>query len=222
MDYLYETHMHTAEASACAVSGAAEQAAAYKRRGYAGIIVTDHFLNGPTTCPANWPWAQKMKRVVSGYAAAKQVGDRIGLDVFLGWEFTVKGSDFLTYGLGLDFLLAHPGLDKLSAAGYSALVRKCGGYLAQAHPYRDAWYLQNKYPVRPNLVDGIEVRNAAEPDRNNAKALAFARQHNLPCQAGSDSHDANTLFFSGIKLKERAESVMDIVDAIRAGEAEVF
>ena len=42
--YRYETHLHTSEASACAVFSAVEQVRSYKAAGYDGIIVTDHFL----------------------------------------------------------------------------------------------------------------------------------------------------------------------------------
>jgi len=51
MEFLYETHMHTSEVSACAVISAEQQVAAYKKRGYCGIISTDHFINGYSTCP---------------------------------------------------------------------------------------------------------------------------------------------------------------------------
>ena len=143
-EYLYETHMHTSEVSACANSTAVEQVCAYHNRGYAGIIVTDHFINGYSTCPTNLPWAQKMEHIVSGYESAKTAGEHCGLAVFLGWEFRIRGADFLTYGLDLDFLLAHPGLDQLEIEAYSALVRASGGYLAQAHPFRDACYIEHK------------------------------------------------------------------------------
>ena len=39
--YLYETHMHTSEGSACGQAGGAQMARAYGAGGYAGIIVTD-------------------------------------------------------------------------------------------------------------------------------------------------------------------------------------
>ena len=44
--FRYETHLHTAEGSACASASGAEQARRYKAIGYDGIIVTDHFFNG--------------------------------------------------------------------------------------------------------------------------------------------------------------------------------
>ena len=44
--YLYETHLHTSEASACAHSTGNEMAEACKEAGYTGIIVTNHNWHG--------------------------------------------------------------------------------------------------------------------------------------------------------------------------------
>ncbi|MCL2399780.1 MAG: PHP domain-containing protein [Defluviitaleaceae bacterium] len=217
MEYLYETHMHTLEGSGCGMSTAAEQVKAYKERGYQGIIITDHFINGYSTCPRSKriSWEEKMAYVVSGYEVAKKAGDICGLDVFLGWEFTVRGSDFLTYGLDWDFLMAHPNLDKLNVQEYSVVVRKNGGFLAQAHPYRDLSYIQHKLPVDPQYVDAIEIYNASDPKSTNEKARKFAQNNNLPIQAGSDSHYTDIRFASGIKLDRKAENIHHIIEAIK-------
>ncbi|MDR2571400.1 MAG: PHP domain-containing protein [Oscillospiraceae bacterium] len=215
MEYIYETHMHTSEVSRCAISSAAQQVVAYKKRGYAGIIVTDHFINGYSTCPKHLPWEQKMRHIASGYFNAKKAGDKYGLDVFFGWEFTIRGSDFLTYGLGLDFLLANPDIDRLGVEQYSALIRKSGGFLAQAHPYRDEYYIEYKYPVEPDLIDAVEVYNSVDRKWASEKALAFAMKHNLPEQAGSDSHNAANKNLAGIALQSKANSIHDIIKAIK-------
>ena len=215
MEYLYETHMHTSEVSACADSSAAEQVSTYLKMGYTGIIVTDHFINGYSTCPKKLAWDKKMEHILTGYVEAKKAGDQCGLDVFLGWEFTINGLDFLTYGLDLEFLISNPDLDKLGLESYSALVRKCGGYLAQAHPYREAWYIESGFPVSHLLVDGIEVYNPMDSEEHNAMALAYAKLHNLPEQAGSDSHHKDTPVLGGIKLQKKAESIFDIIEAIK-------
>ena len=222
MEYLYETHMHTSEVSGCAVSTAAEQVCAYKKMGYTGIIVTDHFLNGNSTCPFRLPWEEKMGRIVAGYSKAKEEGDKVGLDVYLGWEFTIKGSDLLTYGLDIGFLLSNPNLDKLNIEDYSRLIRENGGYLAQAHPYRDSWYIEHKFPVDHHLIDGIEAYNAMDTDKANRLALEFAEFHNLPMQAGSDSHNAGIKRYSGIKLRKKANDIFDIIKAIKANEVELL
>ena len=223
MDYLYECHLHTAEGSGCGRNTAAEQVRAYKKRGYQGIIVTDHFINGYSTCPRykKIEWEEKMAYVVAGYKAAKQEGDSLGLDVFLGWEYTINGSDFLTYGLGIDFLLDNPGLDLLDIKTYSSLVREKGGYLAQAHPYRDAAYIQHKFPVDPMYLDGVEVFNASDNPNINKKAMRFAEKHGLPMQAGGDSHGTDDSP-SGVKLKSRAKNIQDIIEAIKNRTAEII
>ncbi|MDR0293751.1 MAG: PHP domain-containing protein [Oscillospiraceae bacterium] len=222
MKYLYETHMHTSPVSACAASSPASQARAYKRRDYAGIIVTDHFTNGNSGCPPGLPWDEKMAFFASGYEEAKKEGGRCGLDVFFGWEFNVEGTEFLTYGLSLDFLLAHPDMDKLPIRQYSGLVRSAGGYLAQAHPFRTANWIRNPGAVAPDLMDGVEVYNAGIPDEANTKAFDFARLHGLPVQAGSDSHHEILPFSSGIALPKKAESIADIIDAIKTNRAELI
>jgi len=216
MQYLYETHMHTSESSGCGASSAAQQVAAYKNRGYTGIIVTDHFINGYSTCPGNLPWEQKMNYVLSGYEKAKEAGDKYGLDVFLGWEFTIRGADFLTYGLDMEFLLANPGMDRLGIREYSELVRANDGFLAQAHPYRDEYYIEHNYPTKPHLIDAVEVFNSMDRDKANAKALAFAQKHDLPMQAGTDSHSTRNMYYSGVALNKKAESIYDIIEAIKA------
>jgi len=221
MEYLYETHMHTSEVSACADSTAAQQVHFYKKRGYTGVIITDHFVNGHTTCPPDISWDEKMHHFVTGYNEAKQAGKRCGLDVFFGWEYSLGGSDFLTYGLDLDFLLNNPNMDKMHIEDYSTLVRSSGGYLAQAHPFREAWYIENTTPVDHYLIDGVEVYNAMESRKNNIKAMEFAKRYNLPEQAGSDSHTVRFPHSSGIKLYSKAETIQDIIRAIKNKEVTI-
>ena len=95
MSYKYETHMHTAESSACATSTGAEMARAHKEAGYTGIFITDHFFNGNTTVPRELPWQERVARFCLGYEHAKQEGDKIGLQVFFGFEYAYHGAEFL-------------------------------------------------------------------------------------------------------------------------------
>jgi len=207
--------MHTSEVSKCARSTAEQQVTAYIELGYTGIIITDHFINGYSNCPEHLPWDKKMLFFTSGYNNAKKAGDKYGLDVFFGWEFTIRGADFLTYGLDLEFLLANPGMDKLDFYEYSALVRKHGGYLAQAHPYRKEYYIEHNYPVEPYLVDGVEVFNAVDTTMANTRSFMFAKEHDLPMQAGTDSHRAGNYKYSGIVLQNKAKSIYDIIKDIK-------
>ena len=46
MWYRYETHMHSREGSACGKDSAADMVRAYHAAGYAGAVLTDHFIWG--------------------------------------------------------------------------------------------------------------------------------------------------------------------------------
>ena len=53
--FLYETHMHTREGSACASATGQEMVRAHIKAGYTGMIVTDHCFNVNTAVPADLP-----------------------------------------------------------------------------------------------------------------------------------------------------------------------
>ena len=140
--YLYETHMHTSEASACAGSTGAQMARAYKEAGYTGIIVTDHFFYGNTSVDRSLPWEEWVRRFCLGYEHAKAEGERIGLSVFFGWEACYEGTEFLVYGLDQAWLLAHPQIKDASIGEQYALVHEGGGIISHAHPFREEDYAQ--------------------------------------------------------------------------------
>ena len=218
--FKYETHMHTGDVSKCAQGSPAEMVKTYKNAGYAGIIVTNHFSLYDWNCPDGLSWAETVAFYMSGYEAAKRVGDLYGLDVFLGFEYNDElNRDFLTYGLGADFLMELGSTKHKSIEEYSAMVRRGGGYLAQAHPFRDDKWSVYPYPAVPKMLDGVEVYNPGESSKNNGKALAYAKRHNLPMQSGSDAHSTKESYVSGILLRRRAKSIHDIIRAIKTGEA---
>ena len=222
MGYIYETHVHSSEVSGCGQKKATRQVRHYKQKGYTGIIFTDHFINGYSNCPHNISWYDKMKFTASGYEIAKKEGDKCDLDVFFGWEFTIKGSDFLTYGLDLDFLFAFPDLDRYPIEKYSSVVRENGGFIIQAHPYKREYWIQNSFPVDYRLIDAVEVYNSSIPDIANEQALRFATEYNLPMIAGTDSHGRYDEFYCGIELHNKAESIFDIISAIKNKEAKLI
>lgn len=222
MLYRYETHLHTSEVSACASSSAEAQVAAFAAAGYAGIIVTDHFITENHAVPEDWPWARKMRFLYSGYEAAARAGERAGLDVFFAWEMPMpRAEDYLTYNLPLSFLLAHPELPELSLAAYSHLVRGAGGLLVRAHPYRQAHYIPPDPAVDAALIDGVEVNNGRrdDPEQNNERAWAFARAHpGLVRTSGTDIHEATHAGTAGMAFPRRYGSMQALADAMRAGE----
>ena len=105
--YKYETHLHTAEGSACAVTSAVDMVKAHKDAGYDGIFITDHFFNGNSAVPCELPWAERIDLYCMGYEKALEAGSKVGMAVFFGVEFTVQGADFLLYGIDKNWLFEH-------------------------------------------------------------------------------------------------------------------
>ncbi|MCL1845862.1 MAG: PHP domain-containing protein [Defluviitaleaceae bacterium] len=219
--FLYETHMHTYPVSACAVASPEEMVRHYNSVGFTGAIITDHFFNGNSGIPLYLSWKNKVKLYAEPYYKAKREGEKCNFDVFFGMEYSFHGTDFLLYGLSPEFLAENPGFDELTLPELSAAVRGAGGYIAQAHPFRSAWWITDPNPAAPELLDGIEVHNASMSEKTNKKALDYAKKHDLALQAGSDAHDAKTRRPSGVSLKKRAENIFDIINAIKSGQIEL-
>ena len=154
--YLYETHMHTRESSACGRSTGAEAARAHKAGGYAGIIITDHFYHGNTRVDRSLPWTAWVTHFCAGYRNAKQEGDRLGLQVFFGWEAGYDGTEFLVYGLDEPWLAAHPEIRDATVEEQYRLVKTSGGMVVHAHPFRDEFYIP-EIRLYPDLVDRKSV-----------------------------------------------------------------
>lgn len=206
MSYKYETHMHTAEASACATSTGAEMARAHKEAGYTGIFITDHFFNGNTTVPRELPWQERVERFCLGYEHAKQEGDKIGLQVFFGFEYAYHGAEFLVYNLDKQWLMNHENIDLRSPRWALAQMHQGGAIIIQAHPFRERDYIDH-IQLFPRDIDGVEAVNAAhlgaEGRRMNQRAFAYARMFDLPVTAGSDSHSVGRMFGGGVELEEK-------------------
>ena len=130
---------------------------AYYRAGYSGIIITDHFFNGNSCIPDHLPWEERVELFCRGYENALREASKLDFRVFFGWEYADDGAEFLTYGLGKDFLLKYPDMLSWPIEKYLRVVREHGGFVSQAHPYREAWYIK-QIRVFPEHVDAIEVR----------------------------------------------------------------
>ncbi len=222
--YKYETHLHTSEVSACARVSAAEQVGFYAEMGYAGIIVTDHFLNGNTVVPLEGlSWKEKIERFCIGYVNAFQEGKKVGLDVFFGWEASYGGTDFLTYGLSPHWLLENEKIMEMPYWDYLNYVRDQGGFVVHAHPFREAEYIRGGIKLKPRSVDAVEIINANRTDFENKMAREYAKNYGIAPLAGSDNHAGyGQKKLAGIKTKERIESIIDFVDIIQSGNYKIF
>ncbi|MCL1927163.1 MAG: PHP domain-containing protein [Treponema sp.] len=218
MDYLYETHLHTSQASACATTRGKDYVQRYIDLGFTGIMVTDHFFNSNTTFDRRKHWREWVKGFCSGYEDARNEGEKRGLDVFFGWEETFDGDDYLIYGLDKTWLLEHPEMVRWTREEQFWEVHRYGGCVVHAHSFRQHAYLST-VTLSPYLVDAIEAANAGNHDAiYDAQAFEYARILGLPAVAGSDAHGISILGRNGgpygISVTSKLSSVHDYVSLI--------
>lgn len=219
MSYLYETHLHTVQASACGKSKGADYISFYKEKGYHGIIVTDHFFNGNTCVPAHLSWEERVNLFCKGYEDARAKGKRHGLQVFFAWECRFGPDEFLVYGLDKEWLLAHPDILEWDHITHYEKIHEAGGLIVQAHPFRERDYL-DKIELHPFQCDAWEVANAGNPACQDRLAYRYAKAHNIPMTAGSDIHkvgETNAGEIYGVAFDKPLTSVKDYVNRIKSG-----
>ena len=222
MLYRYETHCHANLCSKCAHSSPAEMVRAYKNAGFAGLVLTDHFIHGYNCVDQTLPWPERMNCYYNAYLEAKAEGDRLDFDVIFGIEHAHGGGqEVLVYGIDLDLLLAHPEIETASLEEFATLVHGIGGILIQAHPYRYGGW---EVPVRLDLVDGIEVYNAGNQAQHNRMALQKAQERPCILTAGADSHAAweERVGSTGIALPYRISNGQALVEALKRGDHQLI
>ena len=220
--YLYETHLHTSPVSRCARASVRETVEFYKSLGYAGVFITNHFLDGNINIPRDATYEEKINFYFSDYEEGKKIGDEIGLDVFFGAEISYGGTDFLIFGLDKEWYISHPEIVGMKKTDELALMANAGALIIHAHPFREAAYIDH-IRLFPRHVHGVEIHNACRTDFENSMAKSYAKSYSLLSFAGSDNHiGSNQKKLGGIKLYSKITDELDFVRCIKNEEYKIF
>ena len=220
--YLYETHLHTAPVSRCAKATVRESLELYKRLGYAGAFITNHFLDGNVNIDRSLPYRDRIEYYFSDYEEGLRVGKELGISVFCGIESSYKGTDFLIYGLDKAWYLDHPEIEGMKKTYMLTLMNESGALIIQAHPYREASYI-NHIRLFPRHVHGVEVFNAGRTELENGMAEHYAKAYGLVPFAGTDNHHgAACRLLGGMCAETPILDEADFVARVKRGELSVF
>ena len=113
-----------------------------------------------------------------------------------------------------------------------ALMMEAGALVIQAHPYREAHYIDH-IRLFPRSVHGVEVINSYQAWEANEMAALYAEKYGLLVTAGSDNHYGSRVF---ARLKEKGfrleiagmysdtpvNCVADFISKVRSGDLRVF
>lgn len=220
--YRYETHLHTFPVSKCAKTTVRENLEFYKRLGYDGVFITNHFVDGNINIDRSSPYAEKIEFYFSDYEAALKIGEEIGIRVFVALEITYGGTDFLIYGIDKEYCLAHPEMATMKKSEELTMLMEDGFLVIQAHPYRQAKYIDH-IRLYPSCVHGVETFNACRSDFDNGMAKIYADSYGLLHFAGSDNHvGANQTVLGGMESETPIADEKDFVKRVLSGEISPF
>ncbi len=221
MTYKYETHCHTDSGSFCSRISAEELVDLYIANHYSGIFITDHFFN----CPASKAYAknltfeQKTDELCIGYKRAKEYA-KGRLDVFFAFEYYYKGTDFLTFGWDGEKIKKLKEIEKLDTNDYIDFARDNGAFVVQAHPFREAYYIDHirLFPKTP----AVETFNACRTESENRLALFYAEEKGKIITGGSDLHHAEQEILSGMEFEEKITDVKHFISLLSSGKGKII
>lgn len=220
--YRYETHLHTAPVSRCAAATVQDTVNFYKRMGYDGIFITNHFLDGNINIDYGKPYAEKIEFYFSDYERGVEIGKEIGIKVFPGIESSYGGTDFLIYGLDKEWFLKNPQIMKMDKRSQLKFIRQNGGFVIQAHPFREASYIDH-IRLYPDCVDGVEVINANRTELENKMARLYAETYGFIMTAGSDNHiGGEQVKLAGMEFETPLCNEHDYIRRLNNGEGKIF
>lgn len=223
--YQYETHLHTSPVSRCATVDVRETVMWYKSVGYAGIFITNHFIDGNINVDRGLPYDERVRFYFSDYEEGRKIGEEVGIDVFCGVEMSYGGADFLIYGLDKDWYLAHPEIEGMKKAEELKFLADAGALVIQAHPFRESTYIDH-IRLFPRYVHGVEVYNSGEKsdlEFRTAMAEHYADSYGLLHFAGSDNHAAGRRRrLGGMESETPVRDELDFVYKVLNGEMTPF
>ena len=226
--YLYETHCHSSESSACGRNTSVEMAKAHKEAGYTGMILTNHNWGGNTAVSRELSWCDFIDRFFEPFYPAKEWGDANDLQVFCGYEAGYNGTEFLIYGIDIDWMREHPEIRDASIEEQFEIIHSGGGIVVHAHPFREAFYI-SEVRLFPEYIDGVEALNASHcplralPDNRifNEKALKYARELGMFITGGSDTHSVN-LLGGGVAFPTKLTDIRDFTERLINAKADDY
>lgn len=221
--YKYETHLHSSPVSACAGASVREHMEFYKSKGYDGIFITNHFIDGNICHDIRngHSYEEMIEYYFSDYEEAKKLEREIGIKVFCGVESSYSGTDFLIYGLDKEWYLSHPEIREMRYSDFLRFLCDNGALVIQAHPFREAGYIDH-IRLFPRCIHGTEVVNAGRDEFENKMAKLYAEKYALLEFAGSDNHVGKQERLAGMESEEPVVSEKDFVEKVKGGRMKYF
>lgn len=222
--YRIELHAHTKPQSRCSEILPEEIAETYKKLGYDGVCVTNHFMGYNLNIDGEYlegeTKEEKLAYYLSGYKDTKKAGEKIGLRVYLGLEIRFSKeneNDYLIYGVDDEITSRCYDNFREDLETFRKNVSLPNSVFVQAHPFRNGMER-----VSPELLDGVETFNM-HPGHNASIAVAcrYAKENGLKIKTvGGDYHHKNRGHegVSALRTKVLPEDSFELAEILKNGD----
>lgn len=214
MEYKYEMHCHSKYGSRqCGRTEPKDIARLYKEKGYAGVVITDHY--SPLTFAPGHGYLNPKKHIdnyINPYYELKKYEDD-SFSVMFGMELRHygTGNDYLIYGVDPEWLRQQGNLLAMWEKDVYQLMHQQGYLVFQAHPFRP--YITR---CNPEYIDGIEIYNGKVPKKSNEKAEQWAKNTGKLMVSGSDFHVPAQLAKGGIITSSPIRNNDDLLNTLKS------
>lgn len=206
----FDMHCHTAEGSTDAKVGVLDYIELLKKRGFGGMLVTDHDS-------------------YNGYKAYMRQRDKVkNFVVIRGIEYDTADYGHFLIVLPSDTpeevydLFEHRGMALIRVL---RIVHNFGGIIGPAHPYGEKFMSFGttrklgviEHRLYAQHFDFIEGYNCCESDKRNRMARRLAAAYDIPLFGGSDAHNAKCIGLAGTYLPDYIDSEDKLIKYIENG-----
>ena len=218
--YKYQMHAHTHPCSACSLLSPEELVESLRAGGYAGCVITNHFLHGNTGIDRRLAWEDFVAYYERDYLECKELAEKYDIDILFGVEEGVGGAlEILCYGITPELLYRNPKLANGDLKDWYRVMKNAGAVCIQAHPYRERNYIPQPGLLPLELIDGIEITNTGNMEKNNLEAEEAAKEHpEWILVAGGDCHTTDRVCSGGIATNVRIRTEQQLAQVLRSGE----
>lgn len=209
--YKIELHAHTSPVSGCSELPPEVLIGKLHDHGYHGVVITNHFAHDNGFQKTDDP----VSTYLFDYYAAKEAGEKLGMQVYLGAEyrFTENGNDYLVFGVDEAFLRETVHRLDMGINAFYREYHRADRLILQAHPFRNGLTRAN-----PASLDGIETMNM-HPNHNSRVALACqyaAEQHFPVVTIGTDLHHDGHEGICATRTKTLPKNETELVTLLRS------
>lgn len=218
-----ELHTHSSSVSNCSHVSEDEIIRRYIVAGYTTVLLTNHLsrftYRNKNKDLSGLSWDEKIDYYMNGYRRMQAAA--LGrINVLLGIELrsNTDENDYLIYGVGEDFMRAHPEIMDTKISEVVDEVHKWGGLFYQAHPFRNGIMVK-----KPELLDGIEVYNGHRGhDSRNDIAYMWAEKFGLRKISGTDYHESDHVIGAGIRTSEPITTNAELIEVLKSENYELI